>query len=314
MHNDHNIDDFKPPFAIGNLSDELQGVVTPAHIESLTTCLESIHSAFDAFLAMDVHVLRGLPTIFIVRNSYAAVALIKMYTAVSAKDSRFATIFRTSELKVEYYLDAMINKLSQASEGNQSLVASKFGFIFTMLKSWHTKRLEVLAAGGGATGKPPGMKSLFAAYKNALGQDSNSPMTWTGQPVIASSKGAGAPQSGLQVLSDAAMGQNTPTGSDADANPSAASGSAAMAGQLSAIAPELRFSNPSSSSMGNVMQTTPAALPTAASDQSTMYGYVTGVIEADNFAFTAEELSAMGSLMDDPSWMNFPMEQSGWAF
>jgi hypothetical protein len=272
MHHNHNIDDFKPPY---NIAPSAAGpdepdMITPAHIESLTICQESIHSAFDSFLALDPKVVRCLPTIFFVRNSYAAVALIKMYTAVNAKGSKFGTIFKPQDLRVEYYLDALIGQFSKVAEGNQSRVAHKFGFIFNMLRSWHSKRTENLP---GPPNLHPRMKNLVDLYKTAPEQDPNS-SSWNNQAMNANAK---MPHSGLQMLSDAAMGKNTPSTSDP-----ASAAAAALATEL-----------------------TPGA-----GGQWMDYGFTD-----PSYMFTAEELNAMGNLMDDPGWMSFPMEQgSGWAF
>src|SRR5277367_4577902 len=134
MHHNHNIDDFKPPYNITpeEATDEVDPV-TPAHIAALTVCLEAIHGAFEAFLSLDPEILRAFPTIFFVRNSYAAVALIKMYSAVSAKDSKFGSIFDVADLKVEEYLDRLIACLTKAAENDLSRAANKFSFILNML-------------------------------------------------------------------------------------------------------------------------------------------------------------------------------------
>lgn len=143
MHHNHNIDDFKPPFNATPIDGPPDpDFVTPAHIESLTTCMKSVHEVFEAFLSMDVQQLRSLPTLFFVRNSYAAVALIKMYTAVSAKGSKFGSIIKTEDLKVDYYLDRLIDRLARTAEGGMCKVAQKFSIIFNMLKHWHTRRTD----------------------------------------------------------------------------------------------------------------------------------------------------------------------------
>ncbi|RMD42996.1 hypothetical protein DV735_g2120, partial [Chaetothyriales sp. CBS 134920] len=143
MHHNHNIDDFRPPFHATPIEGPPDpDFVTPTHIESLATCMNSVHTVFDAFLSMDVAVLRSLPTLFFVRNSYAAVALIKMYTAVSAKGSKFGRIIKTDDLKVDYYLERMISKLVDTAEGGMCKVAQKFCLIFNMLKQWHVRRTD----------------------------------------------------------------------------------------------------------------------------------------------------------------------------
>jgi hypothetical protein len=298
MHHNHNIDDFKPPYNINRLEPSEPDFVTPAHIESLTICLSSIHNAFDAFLSMDVKVLRALPTLFFVRNSYAAVALIKMYSAVSAKGSKFGSIFKTTDLKVEQYLDRLINRLSKTAEGGASRVAHKFSFIFNMLKNWHLKRVET----GGNSKKRAGMsRGLTTSYKDAPEQDpstfkfnngSNGNSNNNQQVVMDQNKNTQNQQrSGLQMLSDAAMVKNS-----RDPN-------ADMA-QM-----QQNWPGPP---MGQ-MQPPYGSLP-AVVDDGTMMGYGPMGTEMDPFAFSAEEVAAMGNLMDDPGWFSFGLEQGGWAF
>lgn len=213
MHHNHNIDDFRPPFN----ATPIEGPpdpdnVTPAHIEALTTCIHSAHTTFDAFLSMDIKMLRSLPTLFFVRNSYAAVALIKMYSAVSAKGSKFGTIFKTQDLKVEYYLDRLIETLTKTCEGGMSRVAQKFSLIFNMLKSWHMKRTEPYNSDSNPISRqrtPMGRGNAQQAYKLVPQQDPTS-LGWNntqGRGSIDQNAQAHAqPRNGLQMLSEAAMG------------------------------------------------------------------------------------------------------------
>jgi hypothetical protein len=211
-----------------------------------------------------------------------------MYTAVNAKGSKFGTIFKPQDLRVEYYLDALIGQFSKVAEGNQSRVAHKFGFIFNMLRSWHSKRTENLP---GPPNLHPRMKNLVDLYKTAPEQDPNS-SSWNNQAMNANAK---MPHSGLQMLSDAAMGKNTPSTSDP-----ASAAAAALATDASD-----RFVNADLGQMPPGTGLTPGA-----GGQWMDYGFTD-----PSYMFTAEELNAMGNLMDDPGWMSFPMEQgSGWAF
>jgi hypothetical protein len=213
MHHNHNIDDFRPPYN----ATPIEGPpdpdnVTPAHIEALTTCIRSAHDTFDAFLSMDIRMMRALPTLFFVRNSYAAVALIKMYSAVSAKGSKFGSIFTTQDLKVEYYLNRMIDALSRASEGGMSRVAHKFSLIFNMLKSWHMKRTEAPNNGShpGSRQRTPAMRNnVQQTYTAVPPQQDPAALGWNVQNRGSMDQHAQAQQqqrSGLQMLSDAAMG------------------------------------------------------------------------------------------------------------
>ncbi len=286
MHHNHNIDDFKPPYNIApDAGSDEPDNVTPAHIEALITCQESIHSAFDAFLALDVNIIRGLPTIFFVRNSYAAVALIKMYSAVNAKGSKFGTIFKPQDLKVDYYLDALVAQFSKVSEGNQSRVAHKFSFIFNMLKRWHVKRTE----NGSASTKTP--QTATDSFRSTPDQNPNA-AGWNNQAITVNAK---TTHSGLQMLSDAAMGKKS------DPASAAAAALAANTGN--------RYGN---ADMGQMAPGTSAGLTPGPAGAMMDYGF--GDPNYNNFGFSVDELNMVG-LMDDPSWMSFPIEQgSGWAF
>ncbi|KAK4943368.1 hypothetical protein LTR10_017042 [Elasticomyces elasticus] len=218
MHHNHNIDDFRPPFN----ATPIEGPpdpdnVTPAHIEALTTCIHSAHNVFDAFLSIDLKMLRALPTLFFVRSSYAAVALIKLYSAVSAKGSKYAQIFKTKDLKVEYYLDRMIDMLARTCENSMSRVAHKFSLIFNMLKSWHMKRMEPTSNGSNPSSRqrtPAGRSSTQPVYKAVPPQQDPASLGWNTQSRASMDQNTQAhqqqPRNGLQMLSDAAMGPGPP--------------------------------------------------------------------------------------------------------
>jgi hypothetical protein len=220
-----------------------------------------------------------------VRNSYAAVALIKMYTAVNAKGSKFGSIFKPQDLRVEYYLDALIGQFAKVAEGDQSRVAHKFGFIFNMLKSWHAKRTE---NGAGPVAAQPRMKNVGGLYKTAAEQDADS-SAWSKRAVHANTKMS---HSGLQMLSDAAAGKNAPSASDAASTAAAA---AALATDAST-----RFTT-----NADLSQMAPGTglAPSGGGGMWMDYGFTD-----PSYMFTPEELNAMGNLMDDPAWMVFAIE------
>ena len=375
MHQNHNIDDFKPPYNITPIDGppDVESI-TPAHIESLTACLQSIHAAFDAILAMDITTLRALPTLFFVRNSYAAVALIKMYSAVAAKGSKFGSIFRSEDLQVESYLDRMIGTLSKTGEGGASRVAYKFSFIFTMLKNWHLKRTETPAApnGGGISNSgvnsiagipggassrgmtasgmnaryalpastvanqsqvptPIGMRNIVGVFNQAMAElpearTTAAAMAWNppadnGSNNTTNTNGGATSRTGLQMLSDAAAGKDTPS-SMTNTPPTAMS---------NLLLPQTTQQHAHQSQMSNDVfpppqnaNTWPLNATTAIDPMTTLapmgqpaMGHTTpggGQVEMDNWGFTSDELMAMGNLMDDPGWFSFGLEQGGWAF
>ncbi|EXJ87334.1 hypothetical protein A1O3_04293 [Capronia epimyces CBS 606.96] len=301
MHHNHNVDDFRPPFN----ATPIEGPpdpdnVTPAHIEALTTCIQSAHAAFDAFLRMDIKMVRALPTLFFVRNAYAAVALIKMYTAVSAKGSKFASIFKTKDLKVEYYLDRLMEVLTKAGEGRVSRVANKFSLIFTMFKSWHMKRIEPPNGGNypaSTQRTSAGRNNAQSSYRAIPPQQDQGSLGWSPQSAQAQAQAQAhqqqqqqpppppPPRSGLQMLSDAAMGPGPPP--------------PAM------IPPPQQWMQPI-----NQGQMLPGIAEMSMHDQGMMQygmpGQALGPMD-----FTSDELMAFG-FGDEFLAMNFGFEQGNW--
>src|SRR5579862_9478044 len=123
MHVDHDGDDFRPPFIEAMLSKESgkceTGLLTSVHISSLLACITSIHGCFGIFLSFNAVDIRCLPIYNFVRMAYAAVALIKLYLAASFPNSELGKVFKKEDMKVEYYLDALLDILKATAEDDK---------------------------------------------------------------------------------------------------------------------------------------------------------------------------------------------------
>ncbi|KAJ9246681.1 transcriptional regulator family: Fungal Specific TF [Paecilomyces variotii] len=142
MHVDHNIDDFRPPFVSSAREGALTEHTTPAHVDALTSCLTSIHESLDIMCSLDQKTILALPTIFFARTSYVAVALIKLFSATSAQDSRLGQVFDPADLKVEYYLDKVTQHFKVAGNNDGGRTVAKFAVVLSMLKNWFLKRKD----------------------------------------------------------------------------------------------------------------------------------------------------------------------------
>ncbi|EHY59603.1 hypothetical protein HRR83_001125 [Exophiala dermatitidis] len=138
IHADHNVDDFRPgaPYNDHRKGPEL---ISSSHVEALTTLFEASHQVLDTWLALDVPCARCLPNMYLVRNAYAMVVLIKLHWIVHAPGSELESVFPT-DFRTEHYLDAVINRLAEVSAGGHSPFAEAFGFVFKKLKTWHQHR------------------------------------------------------------------------------------------------------------------------------------------------------------------------------
>lgn len=104
---------------------------------------------------MDLQLLRALPTLFVVKNNYAVVALIKIYGATVARGGKLRSIFETSDLRLGYYLDAIYTTLSKMAEGNHSPMAERCRSLFGMLNTRYQKDANPEALSSNVLGPGP---------------------------------------------------------------------------------------------------------------------------------------------------------------
>ncbi|CAD6448032.1 cec9174f-2bc2-40fd-a4de-ef3d17758d1d [Sclerotinia trifoliorum] len=144
MHVDHNVEEFKPPFTEETLHSgpETTDVLTSAHIAALSCCLTSIDGIFETFLQFDVEVIRCLPIAHFVRVAYAVVVLIKMYFAAANPNGELGKVFIKDNMKVEHYLDGLVEVFRASAADERSRPAAKFLMVLMMLKTWFHRQRE----------------------------------------------------------------------------------------------------------------------------------------------------------------------------
>jgi hypothetical protein len=142
MHVDHNVESFNAPFTEEKLrgpdnpDQQASRPLTPTHIAALSTCLTSIDGVFEAFMSLDVDTIRALPVMHFVRIAYAVVVLIKMHFAAATPGSELGKVIDKNNMKVEQYLDGLLDKFKATAADNKSRPGSKFLMVLIMLKTW----------------------------------------------------------------------------------------------------------------------------------------------------------------------------------
>ncbi len=151
MHVDHNVEEFKPPFTDALLRDAGNGdqmSLSSPNIKALSICLKSIDGIFETFLAFQVETIQCLPVANFVRVAYAVVVLIKMYFAAANPNSNFGKVINKDNMKVEQYLDGLVDLFQKAATGEKSRPSQKFLMVLLMLKTWFHRQREDKLAGG----------------------------------------------------------------------------------------------------------------------------------------------------------------------
>ncbi|KAJ5895633.1 hypothetical protein N7495_007324 [Penicillium taxi] len=111
-------------------------------IDALTTCIRSIHQTFDVIINTSIDQMICLPTVAVARTAYAIVSLIKIYSLLTAQESRIGQVIDMQSLHIDYYLDKIISHYGAAAVLDGGRAVAKFGNIITMLRNWFLKKRD----------------------------------------------------------------------------------------------------------------------------------------------------------------------------
>lgn len=125
-----------------SMNGELPTAAIAPYIDALSSCIHSTHQTLDTIANVDVERFTNLPTLAVARTTYPVVSLIKIYSLLTSPDSRIGQVVDQESLKVEYYLDKVINHYRSAAVLDAGRVAAKFGNILMMLRNWFVKKKE----------------------------------------------------------------------------------------------------------------------------------------------------------------------------
>lgn len=116
-----------------------QSMETPplpeAQITALASCLESIDEMFSTFLSLEVDTIRVLPVMHFVRVAYSIAILMKLYFAATSPGNPLAAIVDKDNMKVEQYLDDLLEKFKDIAKDEKSRPGSKFLMVLFMLRN-----------------------------------------------------------------------------------------------------------------------------------------------------------------------------------
>jgi hypothetical protein len=202
-----NVDAFRDP--VPGLNESL----TAAHIGALSACLTAIDGIFETFLSMDVHSIRCLPVFNFVRVAYAVVVLIKMYFSASSHNSELGKVINKDHMKVEEYLDRLMEKFREVGASEKSRPANKFLLVLLMIRSWFQKQGKPgeqnppsLPQNNSSTSESPAPNVENHASTPAQQQQTPSQQSIPPQPANPEYNPANTP---LQLLSEIATGNRS---------------------------------------------------------------------------------------------------------
>lgn len=168
LHSDTTGDNWRPPFNTEALKDGIVNSepLSAAHINALSACLTAIDGIFNTFLSMDVTSIRCLPVFNFMRVAYGVVILIKMYFSASSPGSEMGKVIHKDNMRVEYYLEALLDKFRATAADNKCRPAAKFLVVLAMLRSWFFKQGKG-EGGGSATPEDGGASSCSSQQQRS---------------------------------------------------------------------------------------------------------------------------------------------------
>ncbi|KAA8576294.1 hypothetical protein MFRU_009g01910 [Monilinia fructicola] len=210
MHVDHNVEEFKPPFTEETLhgASETTDVLTSAHVAALSCCLTSIDGIFGTFLQFDVEVIRCLPIAHFVRVAYAVVVLIKLYFAAANPNGELGKVFIKENMKVEHYLDNLVEIFRASAADEKSRPAAKFLMVLVMLKTWFHRQREGKAAPAHGTESADPAKLASDASGEATNETDQNSAQQIGSQQRNGQPGYSPANTPLQLLSEVATGNS----------------------------------------------------------------------------------------------------------
>jgi hypothetical protein len=107
-------------------------------INATIKCIGAAHSLLDAFIDVPVEQRQKASNALYVRSIFALVALMKADYAVGTDAEGMGVVLDSQSLKVDFYLDTVLRKTSEAIGPQKCRVPSHWFFVLNQkLKSWH---------------------------------------------------------------------------------------------------------------------------------------------------------------------------------
>lgn len=142
LHDDHPPEDFRPPFRLDSRigSNGSIKMHAPQYINSITICILSAQALLDIFLGADIETLRAFPVFNYVRMIYATLVLIKLHASASSDSSSIGGAIDIQSLKLDLYLDKLIDLLMLAVGSVEFRSAFTFGSALIRLRTWYKEQ------------------------------------------------------------------------------------------------------------------------------------------------------------------------------
>ena len=112
-------------------------------INATIKCVSAAHSLLDCFTEVPTETLQKSPNVVFARAIYALLILLKADYAVGTDAEGLGVVLDSESLKVDYYLNIVIDRTTQAVGSQKCRIPSHWLFIFkSKVKTWHDEHQQ----------------------------------------------------------------------------------------------------------------------------------------------------------------------------
>jgi len=116
---------------------ESHKLLTGLVVDATMKYIQSTQSLLDAFTSWSPSTLRMIPNVLCVPAAYSTMVLLKVSHSVSS--TGLGELISFESLKIDYYLDRVLGRLTEAAGSQQYRVPTHWLQIATKLRVWHAK-------------------------------------------------------------------------------------------------------------------------------------------------------------------------------
>lgn len=183
LYDEHNISDFRPPYALHPLPlwQQNRAALRLQAADSLIPCILSSQALIRAFFGLPVETLRFMPVITYTRVAYALIVLIKCFCSVTS-DIRHGEIYYDPYLNPASAIHQLIDKLESVKDQPEGRlpVPTVFHSILSKVYMWY-HRVYTLNIGPDAEDLMEPMMHLSLRDKTAGNAEVNNCTPTVGQ-------------------------------------------------------------------------------------------------------------------------------------
>ncbi|PUU74790.1 hypothetical protein B9Z19DRAFT_936824, partial [Tuber borchii] len=140
LHNNHNVDDFRPPYAESLLRPPTPSQpLTPLHLDAIKTCMLSAKTIISTFLNLPLISAQSIPMLNFSRYIYIYMILLTIYFTARSPKSELGKYIDRNSFEIAESMEQLILKLEGMAVGGRCRGARLFAGVMGVLRAFYLR-------------------------------------------------------------------------------------------------------------------------------------------------------------------------------